>query len=84
MNKAIVLTVLLGVCACTKPIQVPTEAEFEANPKMLADWMQKCTKGEYSNLRAEEHSRMCGSAQSAASVLANKNLAKKHDQLFNQ
>ncbi|QDK36001.1 hypothetical protein DM450_25150 (plasmid) [Sphingomonas sp. IC081] len=82
MKKWIALSVLLAVAACSKPVQVPTEAEFEATPKMLSDWMQKCTKGEYSNLGIEEQSKMCGSAQAASNALLQKARAKQNAKLF--
>jgi hypothetical protein len=83
MKIEIVLATLLILGACTKPVQVPTEAEFEANPKLLADWMQKCTSGEYSSFNADEQLRMCGSARSASTVLAHKDISRKNAQLFN-
>lgn len=83
MKRRIIISGLLALAACTKPAAVPSEADFEANPKLLADWMQKCTTGAYSRLGAEEQSHLCGSAQSAAAAVAAKDLARKHDQLFN-
>lgn len=82
MRKAIALFAVTILAACSKPVQVPTEAEFEANPQMLADWMQKCTKGEYSNLGLEEATKMCGSARSASNTLAAKANAKASSDLF--
>lgn len=82
MRKALAISLFMALAACSKPVQVPTEAEFEANPKLLADWMQKCTKGEYSNIGFEEASKMCGSAQSASNTLAAKARAKADADMF--
>jgi hypothetical protein len=82
MRKTVALVAVTILAACSKPVRVPTEAEFEANPAMLADWMQKCTNGEYSDLSIEESSKMCGSVQSASASLAAKANAKASSELF--
>lgn len=84
MKKFTALAIVMALAACTKTaeVKVPTEAEFEANPQLLAEWMSKCTQGEYSNLSVDEHGRMCGSAQAASAALSAKSLAKKHEKLF--
>lgn len=78
------LLIVLAACKAAQPadVQVPTEAEFEANPQLLADWMKKCTQGEYSNRSVEDHSHLCGSAQAASAALSAKSLEKKHEKLF--
>ncbi|WP_231634759.1 hypothetical protein [Novosphingobium sp. KN65.2] len=82
MKRWIVLFALMAVASCNKPVNVPTETQFEADPKLLADWMQKCTKGEYSNIGMDEHFKMCGAAQAASNAMVQKDLAAKHAKLF--
>ena len=85
MKPLIPLALIMALAAC-KPsepsVQVPTEAELESNPRLLVDWMKKCTQGEYSNRSFEERARLCGSAQTASAALSAKSLAAKHDKLF--
>lgn len=82
MRKAIVIAVALGIAGCSRPVTVPTEAQFEQSPNLLKTWIDKCQHGEYSNLGAEEKQRMCGSAQAAANVLTERQAAKAADDSF--
>lgn len=82
MRKAVVIAVLVAVAGCSQPASVPTESQFEQNPDLLKTWIDKCQRGEFSNLAAEEKQHMCGSAQAAASVLTERQAAKSADDSF--
>lgn len=82
MRKTVVIWGLLAVAGCSQPVQVPTEAAFEKDPALLTAWIAKCRGGEYSNLRADEKLRMCGSAESAAGVMSQRQAGKDADDAF--
>ena len=82
MRRAAVIALVFGIAGCSRPVAVPTEAEFEQSPDLLKTWTEKCQHGEYSNLGAEERQRMCGSAQAAANVLTERQAAKAADDSF--
>jgi hypothetical protein len=82
VRKTIVICGLLAAASCSRPVQVPTEAAFERDPALLKTWIEKCRSGEYSNLGADEKLRMCGSAESAAGVMTQKQAGKDADDAF--
>ncbi len=82
VRKTVVIWVLLAVAGCSEPVQVPTEAAFERDPALLKTWIEKCRSGEYSSLGADEKLRMCGSAESAAGVMTQKQAGKDADDAF--
>lgn len=82
MRKAVFIAVLFSAAGCSQPVTVPTEAQFEQSPGLLNTWIAKCRHGEYSKLGSEETQHMCGSAQSAANILTQRQAAKAANDSF--
>jgi hypothetical protein len=84
MKGRLVLLAALAIAGCSRQVAVPTEAQFEADPKLLSEWMEKCTHGEYSNLSLDESARMCDSAQAASRAVVRRKAASDSDRLFGE
>jgi hypothetical protein len=82
MPSRIIVATLLGLAACSQPVQVPTEAEFEQNPALLKTWLERCRHGEYSKLGPEETQRICVSADAAAGAILQLQSGKDTDDTF--
>lgn len=82
-KKLYVLSLTLVACACQQAqVEVPTTKELTADPKLLAEWQQKCDGGEYAHLPADKKQNFCFTTGEARRVIAAKKAAAEEQDFY--
>lgn len=83
MRKRLSITALVFVYGCQQNVVVPTTKQLLTNRQLLSDWQAECDTGEYSQLPADQKTKMCSTTEnaviSAAEIQAGKDSQNFYD-----